>query len=204
MLLDSIKKHSLFNDQDINRLESSIADICTVSEHVADGKMYNKTYRWDFYSKDAEDIKKIIGPNLPANATVTQSHILESFYPYEIHTDVKHASDKLRSQYTIIIPLDDYNSETVVFNEYNEKTNELKEFKETFSGSCELKIPVDTCLKLTHLHPTDLKYLSLKETFKWSKGSLFAFDRRYYHCSDNYLKSGETSKRAILLWTGEQ
>jgi len=204
MLLDSIKKHSLFNDQDINRLESSIADICTVSEHVADGKMYNKAYRWDFYSKDAEDIKKIIEPNLPANATVTQSHILESFHPYELHTDVNHTGDTSSSQYTVIIPLDDYNSQTFVFNEYNSGTNEFEDFKAQYTGELKLRIPRDLVLTLTHLHPKDLMYLSLKETFHWDKGSMFAFDRKYYHCSDNYIRAGETSKRAILLWTVEQ
>lgn len=203
MLLDSIHKQNVFTEQEIQSLESSIADICTISEHVTDGKMYARVYEWDFYSENAQKIKNILEPKLPVT-TVTQSHILDSFYPYEIHTDVKHNNDKVDSEYTVIIPLENYNSETVVFNEHNEHTNEFEDFKQSYSGSRELKIPIDMCLKLTHLHPKDLKYLSIKETFQWSKGSLFAFDRKYYHCSDNHLKSLDTSKRAILLWTSKQ
>ena len=118
MLLDSIQKQNVFTEKEIQSLESSIADICTIREHSTDNKIYNKMFFWDFYNKETQNIKNIIEPKLPTT-TVIQSHILESFYPYEIHTDVKHNNDKFKSQYTVIIPLDNYNSETFVFNEYN-------------------------------------------------------------------------------------
>ena len=56
---------------------------------------------------------------------------------------------------------------------------------------------------LSHLHPNDLKYLTIKETFDWTRGSLFAFDRRYFHCSDNFVKKGVPTKQAIILWAQE-
>jgi hypothetical protein len=55
--------------------------------------------------------------------------------------------------------------------------------------------------RLSHLHPHDMKYLSLHDTFTWNKGSVFAMDRRYFHCSDNYHRRGLNQKRAIVLWT---
>lgn len=204
MLLDSIQKHRVLTEKEIHSLESSIADVCTTSEYVADGKVYNKKYGWDFYSDATQDIRSILEPHLPHSTYVTQSHILESYYPFELHTDVNHTGDSSASQYTVIIPLDDYNSQTFVFNEYNSGTNEFEDFKAQYTGELKLRIPRELVLTLTHLHPKDLMYLSLKETFNWDKGSMFAFDRKYYHCSDNYIRAGETSKRAILLWTVEQ
>ena len=129
MLLHSIQKNSVFTEQEIHSLESSIVDVCTTSEYVADGKVYNKKYGWDYYDDSNKCIRDILDPHLPQGTKITQSHILESFYPFELHTDVNHTGDKTASQYTVIIPLDDYNSQTFVFNEYSTGTNEFEDFK---------------------------------------------------------------------------
>jgi len=203
-MLDSIVKYDAFSDDQIQKLETCIADICTVFDTVTNGKFYSKNYRWDFYSDEAQPIFNIISPHLPKNTVVARSHILESFYPYELHTDIGHAGSTNIGEYTILIPLDDYNSQTFVFNEYSTTSNEFEDFKKDYTGDLKLKIPREDVLKLTHLHPKDVLHLSLKEKFIWKKGNLFAFDRRYYHCSDNYLKSGHTSKRAILIFTEKE
>ena len=41
------------------------------------------------------------------------------------------------------------------------------------------------------------KYLTIKEIFNWQKGTLFAFDRKLFHCSSNF---GTSSKKAIVAW----
>lgn len=204
MLLESIQKNNLFNADTVRCLDDCIKDVCTTSDHDIDGKLSNKTHRWDYYDDAAKCIREILDPHLPEGVTINQSHILESIYPFGLHTDVDHSGDTGTPQYTVIIPLDDYKSTTFVFNEYYESSNDFEDFKSEYTGELKLRIPKETVLTLTHLHPKDLMYLSIKETFEWTKGSLFAFDRKYYHCSDNYLKAGETSKRAILLWTVEQ
>lgn len=204
MLLESIQKNNLFSADTVQCLDDCIMDVCTTSEYVADGKIYNRTHKWNYYDDANKCIREILDPHLPEGATINQSHILESLYPFELHSDVSHSGDTSTPQYTVIIPLDDYKSQTFVFNEYNESSNNFEDYKTEYTGELKLRIPKETVLTLTHLHPKDLMYLSIKETFEWTKGSLFAFDRKYYHCSDNYLKAGEKSKRAILLWTVEQ
>lgn len=206
MLLDSIQKNNLFNADTVRCLDDCIMDVSKTKEFTSDGKTYTRQHEWNYYDDAAKCIREILDPHLPQGTTISHSHILESLYPFELHTDVNHSKDKDYNipKYTVIIPLDDYKSTTFVFNEYNESGNDFEDFKSEYTGELKLRIPKEKVLTLTHLHPKDLMYLSIKETFEWTKGSLFAFDRKYYHCSDNYLKAGEKSKRAILLWTVEQ
>ena len=204
MLLDSIHKHNVFTKSEIKDLENNIYDVSTTNEFILNGKKYNNKYGWNFYDSNTHYIRNIIEKHLPKNSKVTASHILESVIPFEIHNDINHTGDINKSQYTIIIPLENYNSQTFVFNEYSNKTNEFDDFKMKYKGKPKLRMSKETVLKLTHCHPKDLLYLTLKETFDWTQGSIFAFDRKYYHCSDNYLAAGETFKRAILLRTCER
>jgi len=204
MPLDCIVKHNVFSDDQIHYLDTCIQNICTVWDYESDGKLYSKNHAWDFHSDEAKSVRDILEPHLPKNIKVNHSKIIESFYPYELHTDVYAGGDDSSSdvQYTFIIPLDDYDSNTFVFNEYSYGgSNEFEDFKKQYTGDLKLKISREDALRLTHLYPKDLLYLSLKEKFTWKKGNMLAFDRNCFHCSDNYLKTGHTSKRAIILWT---
>jgi hypothetical protein len=199
----------------------SIKELATVTDHIMSsasietiskpedhpkhpGQLYAKTYRWDYYAKENNNIFEIVNEKIEKitgiKQKVIQSYILESYYPFEVHTDLGpvHHEDPA---YTFIIPLDDYDTNTIVFNEYHETSSELQDFKDSYTGELTLRIPKDIAIRLSHLYPTDLRYLTVKNVCKWAKGSLIAFDRRYYHCSDNYLKTGVENKKALLIQT---
>ena len=157
------------------------------------------------YDKQPE-IAAILTPKieqvLQRKLIVTEAHILEANLPYLIHTDVLHNNQGLTPEYTIIIPFDTYDSMTVCFNEWCEDTNDFELFKQNYQDEKKLKIDPKFCAnRLSHLHPKDLMYLTLHKTFDWNKGSMFAMDRRYFHCSDNFPKRGIAQKRGIVMWT---
>jgi hypothetical protein len=159
---------------------------------------------WDYHARP--EIEKILTPKIEQviqrKLIVTEAHILEATLPYLIHTDVVHHNRELNPEYTIIIPLDTYDSMTVCFNEWHDSTNDFEEFKKLYQGEKKLKLDPRFCVeRLSHCHPKDLMYLTLHKTFDWNKGSMFAMDRRYFHCSDNFPRRGLVQKRAIVLWT---
>lgn len=159
---------------------------------------------WDYH--DCPEIEKVLGPTLEKllqrKLIVTRAHILEAKIPYLIHTDFIHENQGRTPEYTVIIPLETYDSMTVCFNEWADGYNDFELFKQNYSEEVKLKMDPKFCARrLSHLHPKDLMYLTLHDTFTWTKGSVFAMDRRYFHCSDNFPRHGLDQKRAIVLWT---
>ena len=169
------------------------------------GQIIATKLHWNYHQHP--EVEKILTPKLEhvlqKKLVVNESHILESKIPYLIHNDfIHHNNQGFNPEYTILIPLDTYNSITVCFNEWAENYNDIEIFKQNYSGETKLKMDPKFCAnRLSHLHPMDLKYLTLHDTFAWNKGSVFAMDRRYFHCSDNFSKRGLVQKRAIVMWT---
>ena len=168
------------------------------------GKVISNNIYWNYHSHP--EIEKILTPKIEdliqKKLSVTDAHILEAKIPYLIHTDVLHNNRGLSPEYTIIIPLETYDSISICFNEWEEESNDFEEFKQNYQGEKKLKMDPKFCAsRLSHLHPKDLMYLTLHDTFVWTKGSVFAMDRKYFHCSDNFLRRGLNQKRAIILWT---
>lgn len=148
-------------------------------------------------------------------------HILESNIPYMIHNDfitnhnlTPRTVDWFNShlpEYTFIIPIETANSTTIIFNEAYETNNfdsksflinDFEQFKKIYVGDRSIKLDKQFIIdNLTHLHPKELQYLTLHSTHRWNKGTMFAVDRRYYHCSDNFIKKDVTYKKAIVIRT---
>jgi len=139
---------------------------------------------------------------------IEKGQILQSYLAYDLHTDyyvkVDHVAEKLAGipYYTLIIPLADFNSHTVVFNEsanyndfyiYKDKNQELEEYisDTNWSKYC------------SHCWPEDQKYLTLDKACSWRQGKLIGFDRRRFHCSDNFTQKLER-KDAFVLWLREK
>tara|TARA_B100001057_G_scaffold354372_1_gene356333 strand:+ start:1145 stop:1891 length:747 start_codon:yes stop_codon:yes gene_type:complete len=133
---------------------------------------------------------------------IPHCHVLDSHYPYGIHTDNEQAGFVLAPHpaWTIIIPLEDYNSKTYIFNEISvgkhptnleNKSDDMciseEEFEKDFAG---LATPKDW-----------LKKLTLDGAYPWKAGSAICSDRYKYHSSDNYYNHGLKNKRAIIMWT---
>jgi hypothetical protein len=169
------------------------------------GQVIATNIHWNYHQHP--EVEKILTPKLEhllqKKLIVNDAHILESMIPYRIHTDViSNNNQGLTPEYNILIPLGTYDSITVCFNEWAENYNDFEIFKQNYSGETKLKMDPKFCAnRLSHLHPKDLMYLTLHDTFAWNKGSVFAMDRRYFHCSDNFPKQGIVQKRAIVLRT---
>lgn len=201
----TVKNH--IREDVLNFLESAIYKIASPSEYSKDGVFYSRTFESHYHTPAAQEIKDVLDPILQeflqGNFPVQTCHILESFSPYKIHTDTKSGDPQYAGNpaYTVILPLGNYDSYTVIFNEWLEDTNELAAYKATLSEKPTFRLDKKFCAeRLSHLHPSDLHYLSLKEAHKWSRGNIFAMDRRYFHCSDNYSKRHE-GKKGIVIHT---
>lgn len=135
------------------------------------------------------------------------THILESYLPYGIHTDVATAgfepNDKTDAAWTFIIPMADFDSHTVVFHQGHDYIKTVPEWIEQ-TGAQPHGLPVDPDLHanyLGHCDPAQLKYLTVEDMFPWKKGTLFAASRRKFHVSDNFPKKGLPYKRGIIMWS---
>lgn len=198
------KGYKLFTDSEIDYLRDNIYSRGNKYEDFSKNKLTSYYYTWKFYNKDFADIKEILEPKIKTVIDVDliydHTHILHSILPYSLHTDwyqermIK--SDKVVPAYTIIIPLDDYNSSTFVFQQ-SDTDKELSNLDRTkILEDC---VPHEIREKsLSHIKQSELDFLSIKEQFYWTKGSLHACDRRYVHCSDNY---SEDFKSAIIIWS---
>jgi hypothetical protein len=134
-------------------------------------------------------------------------HILQSFNPYTIHHDFQHEpkQDVPNPAWTMIIPLEDYNSHTINFkqqpnnplsktvdkwikNENPPILNKItdKEYEKYFKGWISYE---------------SLKYLEIDRVFKWKKNKLYAASRFNFHCSDYFFMNNLTEKRAVVMWT---
>jgi hypothetical protein len=165
-----------------------------------------------FYPYTNSIIAEIILPKIKkefGDVYIDTAHILESFIPYGVHNDIASAGfDPLVEStsipaWTFIIPLDDYESHTVVFNE-SDLVYKTMEPWIAARNVLPHGQPVDKKFHekyLSHVDLNDLNYLTLKYVFAWKKGSMFAAARSNFHTSDNFPANGLTSKRGIIMWT---
>tara|TARA_B100001057_G_C22663195_1_gene876776 strand:+ start:162 stop:812 length:651 start_codon:yes stop_codon:yes gene_type:complete len=200
------KGYKLFTDSEIDYLKENIYKRGEkYIDKNSEGKLKSHYYTWKFYKKEFLDIKEILETKISnvigKELIFDHSHILHSFLPYGLHSDYYQTkmfnNNDIVPAYTIIIPLDDYDSSTFVFNQYDED-KALKNIDKT-------KVLEDctdnkTRQLISHCKDELFDYISVKERFKWTKGSMHACDRRYIHCSDNYTSS-ENFKTAIIFWT---
>jgi hypothetical protein len=173
---------------------------------------------WNFsiYEESNRRLKEIILPKLQYHfhndVYIDNCHILESFYPYKIHTDATDIQDNdytikpqggMTAAWTFIIPLDNYNSNTIIFNQ------EALEIKDAPTWIKNTQPPVLNSIDEETYNrylknvvtPHELQYLSIDEIFPWKKGNLSATSRAKFHTSDWFYNNGVTQKRALVMWT---
>lgn len=211
-MLPSIIQENFLSISEIDYISETIITNGIIAEENVNGKLHSINYEWNYYSKEFIDIYKIFEKKLNALTNkklfINNSHILQSLVPYIPHTDFNERLllkllPNFIPAYTIIIPLDNYDTNTVVFNQ----TSDIKEIKSYIERNAKIDDSITNEFYeqyLTHCDRNILKYLSLKEVFRWRKGSIHACDRRYFHCSDNYIKNGLSEKKAIIMWTDIQ
>jgi len=130
--------------------------------------------------------------------------ILTAFLPYRAHGDAIFGeygwNDDTYAAWTLIIPLGDYDSNTILFNETSFKTKIVPEYikdKEPID-----KIDQETYEKYFTLEsPVSMRYFSIDQVYKWKKAQCFAASRYKFHGSDNFMKKGISYKQALVVWT---
>ena len=109
-------------------------------------------------------------------------------------------SDKTAA-WTFIIPLADYDSSTVVFEQHHETIKTLDVWVDQMQPEPHAIDDVFHQQYLTHVDRLDLQWLTPESVFPWRQGDLFATDRRKFHTSDNFPARGVECKRAIVIWS---
>lgn len=146
-------------------------------------------------------LRQHFGPELDLDTT----HILDARVPYGIHTDVVSGGfdpDGDRdAAWTFIIPLEDYDSHTIVFEQGHDYIKTVRDWVMATDPE-----PHDIDYQfhqryLTHTDAEDLRYLTPQSVFAWRAGDLFAADRRCFHVSDDFPAHGIANKRAIIVWS---
>ncbi len=154
-------------------------------------------------------IAEILVPRLRANFApdlgFTSTHILNAYEPYGIHTDVMSSDFDPQgpelAAWTFIIPLENYRSHTIVFEQ---KHDTIKTLDQWITATNPQPHEIDDEFHqhyLTHTDRLDLRWLTPECVFPWRKGTLFAADRRKFHTSDDFPRHGITCKRAIVIWS---
>jgi len=134
--------------------------------------------------------------------TIEAAQILQVKLGSDLHTDYavkRNQQEQVLAgdpYYTLIIPHQDYNSHTIVFKEQADYNN--------FYMYKERNKPIDNYINnedwqkyCSHCWPEDQTYLTLDKACSWKKGKLLGFDRRRWHCSDNF---DADVKEGFILW----
>lgn len=163
---------------------------------------------FSFESETFNDVRAILRSKIDrhfgTHVSFGGSHILKSYVPYRAHTDAVYGEygidDKNYGAWTLIIPLDDYDSNTILFNEHSFETKYVPEY---IKGKDPIyKINFDTRKKyLSHETPNNLNHFSIETIFPWKKNTCFAMSRYKFHGSDNFPINNLSFKRAVILWT---
>lgn len=167
-------------------------------------------YTRNLFPDQHKEIYELIMPRIyqkfSPKLKIQDVHVLYSSEPYGIHSDVLsgdwHNYTSTVPAWTFIIPLDNYDSSTVVFEQSSPDIKIVSEWVAA-TGAPKLNVITEEQIEkyFSHLPRTDLEYLSIEDIFPWTKGSLFAASRSKFHTSDNYIKNGIPGKEGIIIWT---
>lgn len=214
MNIDTRTVHNFLTDTEIDELTNLIVkedksniyqDIDPVDHlHIAD------TYHFNLYLDEFRRAYEILVPKIHAefgnNVYIEQCHVLHSYHPYGIHTDTISVRPDYRlgePSWTFIIPIEDVNSSTIVFNEKSADIKTVKDWINTHKIKPNSTPISDELYEkyFTHCDKLFMKFLTIEDIFLWRKGSLFAASREKFHVSDNYRAHNIDCKKAIIIWT---
>jgi hypothetical protein len=156
-------------------------------------------------------ILKNIYEKLGNDVEVFDAHLLDSVTPYGIHTDGIYGQfgvgEKYYAGYTCVIPLEDTNSNTIIFDQYFDETKSYADWIKKNDPPMLCSIDEIIWKKyfegkyFTDFDKHAMKYMSIETIFPWEKGALMAASRYKFHTSDDFTKNNVKHKRAIVLWT---
>ncbi len=174
------------------------------------GEVFSGTYYIiRYYEEKNKIVRDILQDKLEqflhCHLKIQQIHIFDCFDPYNVHSDIDSGGpilpDAPQHAWTLIIPLHDVNSHTVVFKEGSKIKQPIYYFEDAVPY-LDMTIDTETYNKyFSHIPEHYFKYLTIESIFSWKRGSLFAADRHKFHTSDNFIANGVKNKRAIIAWT---
>jgi len=162
---------------------------------------------YNLYKRSYEIIRNTLDRHFPFVKLYTINlHILEACRPYTLHHDFNqyHHPIAKNKAWTIIIPLETTDSHTIVFKQQPSKEESKNAFAWLANENPPMlnKITDDEFNKyFTHLSKDHCKYLEIDDIYKWEKNTAFAASRFNFHCSDNFLQNGFSTKKALVMWT---
>jgi len=125
------------------------------------------------------------------------------FLPWDVHNDLhlKAVAHGFSPLYNFLIPLEDVQSRTIVFDQFSSEYNDFHTYKSLHQP---VEIPVDKDIweeNLSMCWPEDRLYLSLQKIMPYQRrGQLHAIARKQFHSSDNFHTRGIKHKSFIQVW----
>lgn len=165
---------------------------------------YMKLYDHEPHKQLADILLPKIKSWLHNDIYIDDCHIIETIKPYGIHSDVLTPvpMDGYTEAWTVIIPLDDFNTNTFIFEERCRWTKSVIEWVNTEKVMKVNRISDNMYnTYFNHTNREEVRFLTIHDFFPWRKGWANATSRERFHCSDNYPAKGLKSKRAIVMWT---
>lgn len=213
MNFDSRTIHNFLNDQEIELIERVIRDTRSDDNTHYDNKndsghnavihSFHLDHPW--YQEIANVLIPKFHQHFGQDISLDTTHILNAYVPYGVHTDVMSAefdpNGSREAAWTFIIPLDNYQSHTLVFAQQHNTIKTLARWIEETQPTPHAINDELHQRYLTHIDRLDLQYLDVEDIFSWRKGSLFAASRRKFHTSDDFPGHGLACKRAIIIWS---
>lgn len=168
-----------------------------ILEHLKNPNTTNNAGWATYYSvgKEVEDLLNSILPKL-------ENEILGIHYYESVGISGPH-SDKgyTKGGRTFIIPLEQCNGHTIVFNQLQE----MNIYNDTFfTDAPNVNEPIskeDISRYLSNLSDIQLQKLSIETIFSWNTGDVLIFDRKKIHCSDDFVKNNIKQKRGLVIWS---
>jgi hypothetical protein len=211
--LSTINNHEVMTDEEIVILEKDFSTIDKFND-LNNGVLTSTLQMFirdnNYVLDSAKEIFEMkMEQHFGSELFINQAHVLTSYIPYNIHTDARGGfgvpSDTYQAAWTFIIPLDTYDSSTILFEQEADEGEENwddEDLIEKYGWQLHDEDPILFENYLKGIEPLErTRTYSVESIFKWKKGTMFAASRKKFHTSDNFLLRGITEKRAIVMWT---
>jgi hypothetical protein len=191
--------------QEIEQVESS-ANQWTMVDHFSNGGKYatgtliakQAVYNWNDQDPCAEILKSKLD-TLFDSYRVAEIVLQQLHLPWDVHTDYVRPGCVTEPYYSIILPLTECDSRTILFDQtatYND-FYKFKQVNQKIANAVDLDFWRNN---LSHCWDEDREYLSLRYVSRsWRRGDLFSFRRNILHSSDNFHTRMSTPKRFIQI-----
>lgn len=157
-------------------------------------------HQWD----DNDALGKMLSDRmrraLGNDIVVVETNYQQLHLPWDIHADLDRELKGRAPWYTFIIPLEDYDSRTIIFDQISPGYNDFYKFKQQNS---KVAHPVGIDFwnsNLSHCWDEDREYLSLKYISRdWKAGDALFLKRQLMHSSDDFHVRGIKVKKFLQV-----